>query len=98
MSANIGISAEQPPVPKLSSAEKLYGRFRRWLFNEELRPMSSAYWAERNIVPFDVNIDAEKSPNPESRVTLSSEMDFLGQRQLSLNWALADLDRNNIIS
>lgn len=95
MSGNIGFRASE--VPKISRSEKLYGRFRRWLFDEEPRPMSNVYWAERDILPFDVTIDAEQSPNPDSRVTLAATKDYLGQQRLSLNWVLSEFDRDNII-
>ena len=39
---------------------------------------------------------AEPSPNPDSRVRLSSERDALGQQRVSLDWRLTDLDKRNM--
>jgi choline dehydrogenase-like flavoprotein len=41
-------------------------------------------------------IRSEQSPNPSSRVTLSSERDALGVRRPVLNWLLQDLDRHTL--
>ncbi len=38
----------------------------------------------------------EQSPNPDSRVTLTDEMDRLGLRRIALDWRLTDLDRHSI--
>ena len=38
----------------------------------------------------------EQSPNPDSRVTLSREMDSLGVPKVKLHWKLLDLDRHTI--
>lgn len=38
-------------------------------------------------------VDLEQAPNPESRVTLSTGRDALGQRQARLNWQLTGLER-----
>ena len=38
-----------------------------------------------------INI-TEQTPNPDSRVTLSDELDGLGQRRLHLDWRLKDID------
>lgn len=40
---------------------------------------------------------AEQVPDPHSRVTLSSEMDQLGQNQVKLDWRLNEQDRQNIM-
>jgi choline dehydrogenase-like flavoprotein len=37
----------------------------------------------------------EPTPNPDSRVTLSDEVDGLGQRRLQLNWQLLPRDKRN---
>ena len=46
---------------------------------------------------FILNHMSEQTPNPESRVTLSDELDFLGQRKVRLNWQLCELDIRTII-
>ena len=40
---------------------------------------------------------AEQAPDPDSRVTLSSETDQLGQNQVKLDWRLNEQDRQNIM-
>jgi choline dehydrogenase-like flavoprotein len=39
---------------------------------------------------------AEQAPNPESRVTLSTARDKLGQRRIKLAWRLGNLDRDSL--
>ena len=39
---------------------------------------------------------AEQAPNPNSRITLSNERDFLGQRKVILNWELLKIDIDTI--
>jgi len=36
--------------------------------------------------------EIEQAPNPDSRVTLTDDLDVLGQRKLQLDWRLTDLD------
>ena len=36
---------------------------------------------------------AEQAPNPDSRVSLSDELDALGSRRANLDWQLSDLDK-----
>jgi choline dehydrogenase-like flavoprotein len=38
----------------------------------------------------------EQSPNPDSRVTLTSERDPFGMRRLRLDWRLSELDRRSL--
>ena len=40
---------------------------------------------------------SEQTPNPESRVTLSSQRDSLGKQQVDLNWRLNPLDEHTIM-
>jgi choline dehydrogenase-like flavoprotein len=40
---------------------------------------------------------SEQAPNPESRVTLGSDRDKLGQRRVRLDWRLSDLDIESAI-
>lgn len=40
---------------------------------------------------------AEQAPNPDSRVTLSDELDAFGQRKARLNWQLSDLDKRSVV-
>lgn len=45
-----------------------------------------------------VSIIGEQAPNPESRVTLSDEVDIFGQRKLQLNWKITQEDLDSIES
>src|SRR3546814_19815092 len=69
----------------------------------------AANWAQRHIDPArpwllhkagfaDVAllIRAEQSPNPDSRVTLGSQIDPLGVRRVNLDWRLSPLDKRNV--
>jgi choline dehydrogenase-like flavoprotein len=42
-----------------------------------------------------VILEMEQAPNPESRVTLSSDRDVLGMRKVRVNWQLTDLERRS---
>ncbi|MEE9494521.1 MAG: GMC family oxidoreductase [Gammaproteobacteria bacterium] len=42
-------------------------------------------------------IRAESSPNPESRITLSDDLDQLGLRKIHVNWQLTAFDKISII-
>src|SRR3546814_4591343 len=69
----------------------------------------AANWAQRHIDPArpwllhkagfaDVAllIRAEQSPNPDSRVTLGSQIDPLGVRRVNLDWRLSPLDKRSV--
>lgn len=45
---------------------------------------------------FELYTRMEQAPNPDSRVTLSTEKDALGMPKASLHWDLTALDRNSI--
>ncbi len=40
-----------------------------------------------------VNVDLEQAPDPDSRVTLTDDVDALGQRRLRVDWRVSDLER-----
>jgi choline dehydrogenase-like flavoprotein len=46
----------------------------------------------------DCHIFIEQAPNPDSRVTLSDDLDALGQRKVRLDWRLTELDRQTSLS
>ena len=50
------------------------------------------------VVHFTLNHMAEQAPNPDSRVVLSNEADFLGRRRVRLDWRLTALDIQSIIT
>ena len=43
-----------------------------------------------------INSLLEQCPNPDSRVSLTSEVDALGLRKVNLHWAINDIDRRTI--
>ena len=43
-----------------------------------------------------IEVEAEQSPNPDSRVTLIDERDALGLRRMQLDWRLSSMDRESI--
>lgn len=49
-----------------------------------------------NGVLFKLNHMTEQSPNPESRITLSNELDPLGRRRVRLDWRLSPIDIESI--
>ena len=50
----------------------------------------------RNRYPLDLN--AEQTPNPESRVLLSGESDALGMPRLSIDWRINEQDRRMVLA
>ena len=54
-------------------------------------------WRARKTKTFLLNHMSEQAPNPDSRVTLSDELDPFGQRRIQLNWQLSPLDMRTII-
>ena len=51
----------------------------------------------QKIEVFLLNHMTEQAPNPESRVTLSDELDALGQRRVRLDWRLTAADIRSLI-
>ncbi|WP_081997258.1 FAD-dependent oxidoreductase [Sphingopyxis fribergensis] len=69
----------------------------------------AANWAQQHIDParpwllhkagladIALLVRAEQAPNPESRITLGSEIDALGVRRVNLDWRLSDLDKRSV--
>jgi choline dehydrogenase-like flavoprotein len=92
--------------PHLSASDALrdYGRLR---VLREFIHQTGCYWPEltalaRRIVDFDCPGDGiitstiEQEPNPDSRVTLTNDVDSLGLRRVQLNWQLCDRDLKTI--
>lgn len=48
------------------------------------------------LVAFHLGQQSEQSPNPLSRVTLSDQLDELGQRKMRLDWRLTEFDYRSI--
>ena len=47
---------------------------------------------------FDMDCNTEQAPNPNSRITLSDELDYLGVQKPHLHWELTALDKSSIRS
>ncbi len=47
---------------------------------------------------FDMDCNAEQAPNPNSRITLSDEIDYFGVQKVHLRWELTPLDKHSIRS
>ena len=52
-------------------------------------------WVPLEQVEVQTRIDP--TPNPNSRITLSEELDALGQRRPHLNWELTELDKHSVL-
>jgi choline dehydrogenase-like flavoprotein len=52
---------------------------------------------KRRIRLFRLDNMTEQAPNPDSRVTLGSDRDSLGQRRVRLDWRLSDFDMESFI-
>lgn len=48
------------------------------------------------ILDLALLVRAEQAPNPESRITLTSERDRLGMPRVSLDWRLTGLDKHSV--
>jgi choline dehydrogenase-like flavoprotein len=58
-----------------------------WLLGETLRGANQEHGMSLRI-----DVMSEQTPNPESRVTLSSQLDPIGMPRATLNWKLVDRD------
>jgi choline dehydrogenase-like flavoprotein len=60
----------------------------------------AAYWKVfKGVIPvraFSLTCAIEQSPNPASRVTLSSECDALGKQRIRLDWQLRAADKRSL--
>lgn len=61
----------------------------------------ATYWKiVKGVIPVDaysLTTAIEQSPNPESRVTLSSERDALGKQRSRVNWQLRSVDKRSLM-
>ena len=57
----------------------------------------SARASEERVSAFDVRLQLEQAPNPDSRVVLGEARDWLGQRVARLDWRLSELDERTMI-
>ncbi len=71
------------------SEKKLYENFKDYdEIAEDVNPN------EANV--FELFTRMEQAPNPDSRITLDSEMDELGVPRASLHWDLTELDKRSM--
>src|SRR5271166_3402171 len=93
-------------TPHISASDAL-GHGGRLRVLKEFIHQTGCYWPEltalaRRIVDFDCPGDGvitstiEQEPNPDSRVTLTNDIDSLGLRRVQLNWQLCDRDLKTI--
>ncbi|MEN8174346.1 MAG: GMC family oxidoreductase [Pseudomonadota bacterium] len=61
--------------------------------SEDLRPTGGTTIGAR----YGIGCACEQTPNPESRVTLSTQTDTLGLRRARLDWRLAEQDRRSVV-
>ena len=66
----------------------IYETFRR-LVNGDVEKWNRYGLVESGI---NINLMAEQSPNPHSRVMLADRVDKFGQKKIALNWQLTELD------
>lgn len=59
-------------------------------------PLAEAIGVVEKPLVYEFANYVEQVPNPDSRVTLSSQVDVLGQRRAILNWQLSSLDKEGI--
>jgi hypothetical protein len=83
-------------LPQLSLFERTYEQIERKVRGRGTSPMNPRYWAGEGIQPFDLSYEVEQSPNPDSRVKLDTKLDRFGQRRVTLDWRLTDLDREHV--
>lgn len=93
---NVACELKATQLPDVSFIERNFGRLMRRVRGGDASPMNPRYWAEEGVQPYDIMYEVEQTPNPDSRVTLGSQLDRLGQRKVVLDWRLTDLDRQNV--
>ena len=69
---------------------------RFWKVISDARAAAKKVTEGRISRAFQLHTRIEQAPNPNSRVTLSSEKDALGVPKTKLHWELTDLDKNSI--
>ncbi len=74
----------------------LLSRLRRARERGEERPPADPLRALNLRQDFRLKTRQEQAPNPDSRVTLSDELDALGVPRLILDWRLTELDKRSI--
>lgn len=72
----------------ITNLDRVATRAYNKLFNK------SFYSGQSNL--YETHLIAEQEPNPDSRITLSSERDQLGLNRVQLDWRLSSLDKYTI--
>lgn len=93
---NVACEITPMKLPQLSVFERFSDRAERTIRGMGPSPMNPRYWAGEGKQPFDIAYEAEQAPNPDSRVTLGTQRDALGQRRVVLDWRLTELDRAHL--
>ena len=63
---------------------------------QNLGPIAGAVQVKRGKLGLYTVIRAEQSPNPDSRITLSSDRDAVGVPKPILNWQFKDIDKRSV--
>ncbi len=66
---------------------------RRWLARRSL----PSFMVDHGVGPMRLRFDAEQSPEPENRVTLTRDRDHFGVPRLRLRYRVSDDDRSSIV-
>lgn len=94
-------------VSRLGEIRSLLGEIRRgerpsdlsprlWTLLRGMEKAATVETSDEVIMP-SLYVRAETEPNPESRLTLSEEMDAFGLPKLRVHWQLTELDRFSIL-
>jgi choline dehydrogenase-like flavoprotein len=62
------------------------------LFNEKESPFGPDVDEDAPVIGASIDLNFEQHPNPDSRLTLDTSVDALGQRRIKLDWRLDDTD------
>lgn len=93
----------------LTFARLVQPRIKTWTDDDPRKAMQSTlgHWGEMAAKAaevkegaitraFELNTRIEQAPNPNSRVTISTEKDALGMPKTDLHWEMTDLDKRSI--
>jgi len=68
------------------------------LFNEKESPFGPDVDEDAPVIGASIDLNFEQHPNPDSRLTLDTAVDALGQRRIKLDWRLDDTDWKTAIT
>lgn len=68
------------------------------IFNVKESPFGSDANANAPVIGANIDLNFEQHPNPDSRLTLDTAVDALGQRRIKLDWRLDETDWQTAIT